>query len=188
MGGVAEFAESAEFAEFRLADDTAVRVELATVGQPPPPGEQPDDLPEGFEAPVPAGRGARAAAELAAGSLRFVLRPLGPLLQEVHDSLSGVSDPPDEICVEFGVQIGQDLKLGIVGANGQASLKVAATWRLAAAPAPVTASLPGPVAAALPTVPAPPNVLPAQAFPGAAPTGPALGAGPAARDDGSRSR
>lgn len=121
-----------EFAEFRLADDTAVRVELAAVGQPALDGGELDDVPVGFERPVPVGRGGRAA-EIAAGSLRWTLRPLAPLLQEVHDSLGRLEDQPDEVSVEFGVQIGQDLKLGIVGANGQASMKVCATWRRSAA-------------------------------------------------------
>jgi hypothetical protein len=115
----------AEFGELRLSDGSLVRVELApagvvTVGE----GE---DLPEGFRAPVPVGRG------VAAGVLRTVLRPLGLVLQEVHDSVGALADPPQEVTVELGLQFGQDLKLGIVGANGQASMKVSATWRRGAA-------------------------------------------------------
>jgi hypothetical protein len=123
-----------EFAEFRLADDTAVRLELAPVGQPLVAAGETDDLPEGFGDTIPVGRGSARTAEWAAGTLSWALRPLGLLLQEVHDSLVTVSAPPQEVSVEFGVQIGQDLKLGIVGANGQASMKVSATWRLPAAP------------------------------------------------------
>lgn len=147
-----------DFAEFRLADDTVVRLELAPVGAEPPVSDDPsddpsdgrpdaghagngeawdgqlDDLPEGFSTPVPAGRGSRGAA-LAAGTLRGALRPLGLVIQEVHDSLGALDNPPQEVSVELGVQIGQDLKMGIVGANGQASMKVSATWRLPAAPA-----------------------------------------------------
>ncbi|WP_447035909.1 CU044_2847 family protein [Streptomyces sp. DSM 118878] len=37
--------------------------------------------------------------------------------------------PPTEITVIFGVQVGQDLKLGIVNGSGQAHLTVTATWR-----------------------------------------------------------
>ncbi|WP_425444821.1 CU044_2847 family protein [Streptomyces milbemycinicus] len=72
------------------------------------------------------------AAALATDALRTVLRPLGPLLQEVHDAVCAAPNPPHEINVQFGVQVGQDLKLGIVGANGQASLTVSATWQLSA--------------------------------------------------------
>lgn len=70
---------------------------------------------------------------LATDTLRAALRPLGPLLQEVHDAVASSERAPDEVSVEFGVQIGQDLKLGIVGSNGQASMKVSATWRLSSA-------------------------------------------------------
>ncbi|WP_329363145.1 hypothetical protein OG896_06165 [Streptomyces sp. NBC_00669] len=142
-----------DFAELRLADDSLVRVELAPVGQPPSGEGEPDDLPDGFSAPVPVGRGA-GAARLAAGTLRGVLRPIGLVLQEVQDSLSALDHPPQEVSVELGVQIGQDLKLGIVGANGQASMKVCATWRPVPAPAAVPAAVPGPAPAPGP-VPAP---------------------------------
>jgi hypothetical protein len=135
-----------DFAEFRLADDTVVRLELAPVGQPPDFDGELHDLPEGFSTPVPVGRGSRAAG-FAADSLRRALRPLGLVLQEVHDSLGTVGNPPQEVSVELGIQIGQDLKMGIVGANGQASMRISATWRPApvpVAPAPVA---PGSVAA-----------------------------------------
>ncbi len=44
--------------------------------------------------------------------------------------MGAAANPPQELSVEFGVQIGQDLKLGIVDANGQASLTITATWKL----------------------------------------------------------
>lgn len=140
-----------DFAELRLADDTLVRVELAPVGQPPSDGGGPADLPEGFAEPVPVGRGSRAAAQAASAVLGTVLRPLGLVLQEVHASLAGLHDPPQEVSVELGVQIGQDLKLGIVGANGQASLKVSATWRPAQVPAAPAATAAGPACPATPS-------------------------------------
>ncbi|GDY57539.1 hypothetical protein SVIO_081620 [Streptomyces violaceusniger] len=79
---------------------------------------------------TPVGRAPRGAAALAVEGLQAVLRPLGPLLQEVHNAVSAAPNPPDEIQVQFGVQVGQDLKLGIVGANGQASMTISATWQL----------------------------------------------------------
>lgn len=120
-----------DFAEIHLTDDTTIRLELApTGGAPLSAGSAIDeDLPSGIGGATPVGRGGAAAAKLAAGTLRTVLRPLGPLLQEVHDSVTATANPPKEITVQFGVQLGQDLKLGIVAANGQASLTVSATWR-----------------------------------------------------------
>ena len=37
--------------------------------------------------------------------------------------------PPQEVNVTFGLQIGQDLRLGVVGGSGQAHLTVSATWQ-----------------------------------------------------------
>ncbi|MEU5109629.1 CU044_2847 family protein [Streptomyces sp. NPDC021354] len=131
-----------DYAEIVLADDTSVRLELAPVGTAPsggPGGEAGGSRPGrpggigGVGGVTPVGRGSRAAAALAAEGLRTVLRPLGPLLQEVHDAVCAAPNPPHEINVQFGVQVGQDLKLGIVGANGQASLTVSATWQLSGA-------------------------------------------------------
>jgi hypothetical protein len=119
-----------DYAEVLLADDTSLRLELTPVrssGSDTGPG-----LPGGIDGVTPVGRGAQAAVTLATGTLRAVLRPLGPLLQEVHDAVGTAQDRPQEINVQFGVQVGQDLKLGIVGAGGQASLTVSATWRLPA--------------------------------------------------------
>ncbi|MFF4803845.1 CU044_2847 family protein [Streptomyces sp. NPDC001351] len=114
-----------DYMEFTLDDGAQVRLELAPAGET----EAGDaDLPDGIGGVTPVGRGARVGA-LATDALRSVLRPLGPLLQQVHDAVSGVPDPPQEISVAFGIQIGQDLKIGIVGANGHASMTVSATWR-----------------------------------------------------------
>jgi hypothetical protein len=125
-----------QYAEIQLDPNTSVRLELAPVGVPPQTapthGADADaaDLPDGISGAVPVGRAGAAASELTSEALRFTLRPLGPLLQEVHDSVSAIKNPPQEISVEFGVQIGQDLKLGIVGARGHASLTVTASWQV----------------------------------------------------------
>lgn len=66
---------------------------------------------------------------LAQDVLQSTLRPLGPLLEEVHGAVTGTGHPPQELTVEFGIEIGQDLKLGIVGANGKATMTVSATWQ-----------------------------------------------------------
>ncbi|MFD5708916.1 hypothetical protein OQI_16925 [Streptomyces pharetrae CZA14] len=125
-------------AELRFDDGTPVRFLLTPASQataPEPDGE----LPEGMGRAVPVSAGGGAAASLAVGTLRRALRPLGPLLQEVHDAVSAAEQPPSELSVTFGVQVGQDLKLGIVGGNGQAHLTVTATWNAAEAAAPAPA-------------------------------------------------
>lgn len=37
--------------------------------------------------------------------------------------------PPAEVTVTFGVQLGHNLKLGMVSGSGQARLTVTATWK-----------------------------------------------------------
>ncbi|MGW2486196.1 CU044_2847 family protein [Streptomyces sp. NPDC001606] len=121
-----------------LDDGTPVRFLLA-------PGEGPaalpadDDLPEGMGRVVPVGAAGRAVANFAAAALRGALSPIGPLLQEVHDAATAVPDPPTELSVTFGVQVGQDLKFGVVGAAGQAHLTVTASWKPGPGPAPTPA-------------------------------------------------
>ncbi|MET8011793.1 CU044_2847 family protein [Streptomyces sp. NPDC005271] len=125
-----------DYAEFPLPDGTPVRLELApvatTTATPNGTGEggAGPGLPGGIGGVTPVSRAPRSAAALAAEGLRAVLKPLGPLLQEVHDAVAAAPNPPDEVQVQFGVQVGQDLKLGIVGANGQASMTISATWQL----------------------------------------------------------
>ncbi|APY90061.1 hypothetical protein DCW30_18110 [Streptomyces alfalfae] len=101
-------------------DGTTVRFVLAEATAPAASGMSPA---------VPVSRRERNLAPLAADALRSTLKPLGPLVQEVHDAVSAAPTPPDEITVTFGVQVGQDLKLGIVNGSGQAHLTVTATWR-----------------------------------------------------------
>ncbi|QDQ15603.1 hypothetical protein FH965_37835 [Streptomyces spectabilis] len=120
-----------DYLEFTLDDGARVRLELAPAGEAPaaaPEGTE-TDLPSGISGVTPVGRGVRVGT-LATDALRTVLSPLGPVLQQVHDAVRGIPDPPQELSVDFGVQIGQDLRLGIVGAGGQASMTVSATWQL----------------------------------------------------------
>ncbi|CAM5582681.1 hypothetical protein SALBM311S_05658 [Streptomyces alboniger] len=118
---------------YRLDDETTVRFLLADAGRP---AFEDDDTADGLGPVVPVGRRGEAVAAVAAGALRGTLRPLGSLVQEVHDAMSGVPTPPTEITVTFGVQLSQDLKLGIVNGNGQAHLTVTATWSPDAAATP----------------------------------------------------
>ncbi|MFI7110306.1 CU044_2847 family protein [Nonomuraea sp. NPDC050227] len=119
-----------EYTELTLADGAAVRLELAAIGDSPgAAAHKAEDLPDGFGSEVLVGSGRRRTVQLAVDTLRTVLSPLGPLLQEVHDAAVSTANPPDELSVEFGVQIGQDLKIGIIGTQGQATMTVSATWR-----------------------------------------------------------
>ncbi|MGW4382560.1 CU044_2847 family protein [Kitasatospora sp. NPDC004531] len=132
----------ADYVEFALDPGVSVRVRA----YPAPPAaaaladtEADEELPPGYSGAVPVSSPARAADRVAALSrdaLRFALSPLGPLLQEVHDTLAAVPNRPQEISVEFGVQLGSDLKLGIVGGSAEASLTISASWKLAEPAAP----------------------------------------------------
>ncbi|MFF8611953.1 CU044_2847 family protein [Streptomyces sp. NPDC015350] len=122
--------------DLELDDGTPVRFLLApSAGAPAaaPAAQDDGDLPEGMGQAVPVAAGGRSVAGFAVGALRGALKPVGPLLQEVHDAAVAVPDPPTELSVTFGIQIGQDLKLGIVGGNGQAHLTVTANWQPVAA-------------------------------------------------------
>lgn len=118
------------YTELELSDGTAVRFEIAAAGGGPVPTvDEGLDLPEGMGVSVPVGLGGRGVTTFAVETLRTALHPLGPLLQEVHDAITGSERPPQEVNVTFGVEVGGDLKLGIVGADGRAHLTVSATWR-----------------------------------------------------------
>ncbi len=120
--------------ETEFDDGTPVRFVLApgTVGGTPADS----DLPEGMGRAVPVAAGGRVVADVAASVLRGALKPLGPLLQQVHDAAKATPEPPTELSVTFGVQVGQDLKFGIVGGSGQAHLTVTASWKPLAADRP----------------------------------------------------
>lgn len=123
------------FTELHLGDGTPVRfevmsaVEVETVEPigPEADGES-EELPEGMGHSVPVARGRRVGTS-AVEALRTTLQPLGLLLQEVHDAVTTAPSPPQEVNVTFGLQIGQDLRLGVVGGSGQAHLTVSATWQ-----------------------------------------------------------
>ncbi|MHB9861579.1 CU044_2847 family protein [Streptomyces sp. YIM S03343] len=124
--------------DLELEDGTPVRFLLAPVNGTAP-AVPADDLPEGMGRAAPVAAGGRAVADFASGALRGALRPLGPLLQELHSAATSLPEPPTELSVTFGVQVGQDLKLGIVGGTAQAHLTVTAHWN----PTPQTGATPG---------------------------------------------
>ncbi|MYX33428.1 MULTISPECIES: CU044_2847 family protein [unclassified Streptomyces] len=112
--------------EFSLDDSTTVRFVVAGEAQP---GLEEADSSGDIGPLVPVARRGPAIAAVAADVLRNTLKPLGPLVQEVHDAVMAGPTPPTEVAVTFGVQLGQDLKLGIVNGSGQAHLTVTATWK-----------------------------------------------------------
>lgn len=126
---IGTMARVSDFSELQLSDGTSVRFQLTPGDGPPAPVEPADGLPDGMGKTVPVSRGDRNVTTYAIETLRSTLRPLGPFLQEVHDAVVSSERPPQEVAVTFGVQVGQDLKLGIVGASGQAHLTVSATWQ-----------------------------------------------------------
>lgn len=126
---IGTMAKMSDFSELQLADGTPVWFQLAPGDAWNGPVEPTADLPEGMGATVPVSRGGRGVADRTVGTVRSALRPLGPILQEIHDAVTGAENPPQEINVTFGVQVGQGLKLGFVTGNGQAHLTISATWR-----------------------------------------------------------
>ncbi|MFC4608407.1 CU044_2847 family protein [Streptomyces maoxianensis] len=126
----------ATFTELQLGDGTLVRFEVvssaAEGGAAEPMGPEVEleceELPEGMGHGVPVARGGAVGMSVVQ-ALRTTLKPLGLLLQEVHDAVTTAPTPPEEVNVTFGLQIGQDLRLGIVGGSGQAHLTVSATWQ-----------------------------------------------------------
>jgi hypothetical protein len=98
------------------------------------PDQQPEsrrryaDRPDGMGTAVPVSRGGQLVADLAVETLRRSLKPVKPLLEEVHQAVASAAVPPSEVSVTFGIQVGSDLKLGIVGSKGQAHLTVTASW------------------------------------------------------------
>ncbi|WP_344635566.1 CU044_2847 family protein [Kitasatospora cystarginea] len=167
------------FLEFAFTDGTSVMLHAFPATEPaaePAPAPVPAPAPQGGLPPGMAGgravgrdtegersqedgeRRAGRVTRLAQGSLRSALRPLVPLLQEVHDTVAGVPDRPDTVSVEFGVRFGTDLKLAVVGGSGESSLKVSATWQLA--PQPATGGTDGAGGAAVPPGSAAPSSVP----------------------------
>ncbi|MER5556235.1 CU044_2847 family protein [Streptomyces sp. NPDC002793] len=111
--------------DFALSDGTTVHFLIRPAKSPSSDAEQ--GAPDGIGQLVPVSRRGRAAAAVAA--LRTTLQPLGSLVQDVHDAITTGATPPAEVSVTFGVQLGHDLKLGIVSGSGQAHLTVTATWK-----------------------------------------------------------
>jgi hypothetical protein len=148
-------------------DGSVVRLHLtpvvkdAAVSAKPTPVQQggagaPFELPPDFGSAQPVSVPARAAEALTRGGEALVeaLRPLGGVLDGIHQSFAGSVQRPDEVTVEFGVTLGSDLSLGIFSGKGEASFTVSASWNFtgAADPAPAMQAPLAANEAAAPTV------------------------------------
>ncbi|MEW2519886.1 CU044_2847 family protein [Actinacidiphila alni] len=118
-----------EYVEFTFDDGQKVLLEVF----PGPAGNR-EGAPESRRgALVPVAGGGRVA-RAAGTALKQVLKPLVPVLESVHGTVSAVRPRPESVTVELAVKISSDLQLGIVSGNGEASMTVSATWALGAAP------------------------------------------------------
>lgn len=121
------------------ADDGAVGDGGSGSGGPEGPyGAPPSELelPAGFGGARAVSADGRTARALTAGGQALVnaLRPLGGVLESIHQSLADSACPPDGVTVEFGVTLGTDLSLGVFTGKGQANFTVSATWNLGSTP------------------------------------------------------
>jgi hypothetical protein len=122
----------ADFVVFEFDDETSVMLEVF----PAPAGlgglsrdRAGADLPPTMGPVDPVGRPGELV-ERAGRTLAEVLRPLVPVLESVHKTVSTAVRPPDEMTVEVGLKLSSELHLAIVGGTGEASITVSATWRL----------------------------------------------------------
>jgi hypothetical protein len=114
-----------EYVEFTFGDGQSVLLEVF----PSPLGEA-AEVPAGSGQLEPVAASGGLVSRASRGALRGVLQPLVPVLESVHETVAALAVPPDEISVDIGVRFTNDLRIGIVGSSGEASLVVKATWRL----------------------------------------------------------
>ncbi|MFH9090528.1 CU044_2847 family protein [Streptomyces sp. NPDC017673] len=169
----------ADFVEFTFDDGTALALQVfdALPSAHAGPREEADgqESVPGFGRSRPVARGSRVVAATE-GALNAVLAPLVPLLQRVHDTVAAVPNAPDELAVGFGVRVGADLKLSVVGATGEATMTITATWRL---PSPAVPAPSRPPASVTGTVSPPGSAPPSSISPGSPSPGSAsLGSAP----------
>ncbi|MGW7721286.1 CU044_2847 family protein [Streptomyces chartreusis] len=119
-----------EYVEFAFDDGQSVLLEV----MPSPLQTTADAEEPGSELLTPYARtpGRDRVSRATRGALRIALRPLVPVLESVRQTTNGLADQPDEVSVEIGVRITDDLRLGIVGVKGEASLLIKATWKTSA--------------------------------------------------------
>jgi hypothetical protein len=119
------------YVTFSFDDGTSVMLEVEPGPGAPSAGrgEPRGDLPEGSAGPIPVARPKDIVARTGK-TFSEVLRPLVPLLESVHKTLSEATAAPDEVTVELGLKLSSELSLMVVNSNGEASLTVSAKWVL----------------------------------------------------------
>lgn len=116
-----------EFIEFAFDDETRVLMEVF----PAPGGTWTGEDVPAEEGPLrPSGGIAEATFGRAGRALGDALRPLVPVLQSVHDTVRSTPGRPDSVTVTLGLKLTNQLQLGIVSGDAEASLTIAATWHL----------------------------------------------------------
>jgi len=116
-------------------EDFSAMPELGT-SQRETDASEPLGLPADFGSAQPVSVNERAAQALTRGgeALTEALRPLGGVLDGIHQSFTESARRPNEVTVEFGVTLGSDFSLGIFSGKGEASFTVSATWNFTDSP------------------------------------------------------
>lgn len=70
-----------------------------------------------------------AVAERADETFEHAAAAVTPAAQSLIDHLRSINHPPEEICIEFGVQLSAQTGAFIASAAAQANFKVSMTWR-----------------------------------------------------------
>ncbi len=62
-------------------------------------------------------------------SFQAALGRVQPMAQAVVAKFRDLAEPPEEVCVEFGLKVGVDAGLVVAHTSGEANLKVTLRWR-----------------------------------------------------------
>jgi hypothetical protein len=100
--------------EFPLEDGTTVLVE----------SDEPDS-----KGPVVRGVGPREIAEKAEQTFETALGKIKPAAAAVIAKLRDLSDPPEQVAIEFGIKLGAKAGAFITSADAEATFKITLTWK-----------------------------------------------------------
>jgi hypothetical protein len=100
--------------EFSLADGASVLVEVR------------DGAPDG---PVTRGLRQEEVVEQTGHTFEHAIGRIQPAAQAIIDKLRSMSDAPDEVSVEFGLELSAEAGAFIASASTAANFKVSLTWR-----------------------------------------------------------
>ena len=100
--------------EFPMEDGTTILVE--------------SDEPES-KGSVVRGVGVRDVAEKAEQTFETALRRIKPAAAAVIAKLRDLSDPPEQVAIEFGIKLGAKAGAFITSADAEATFKITLTWK-----------------------------------------------------------